>query len=299
MPHKLRKQLPALRSLRTAQWTAAAPAGGALEADLLVVAASEAACALVDGCLAGGLEQVGALAAPPAPEGGAPGAGAAPGADLDVIYGGSGVAARPRARDSEIYRATAAGVSGGSTVVICCRGGVAPEAAPAWARAALGAVRPKRALIVGAISGEHYRGAGDASQDFLVFSLATSAARKQQQQQRRQGEQQQGEQPPPPLPSGSVVPGLPAALLAECELRGVAARLVVSVDQVPALLPDSVPALASAAAAALLSGSGGGEAGGGAGALAAALTDGARVAAARAALGHHAARVRGSGSVYA
>jgi fatty acid desaturase (delta-4 desaturase) len=177
---------------------------------------------------------------------------------------------------------------------VLVREAVPPGRAGAWARALLRAVRPRRALLLGSLPAELYRGAGDPSQEFLTFVLETSAARAA-----AGGADTAAAKPAPggprPLPAGSIVGGAPAALLTACELAGLDARLLVSVDQVVALLPDSLPQLA-AGAAALLAQQGGG---GGAAALAAALRDGGRVAAARAGLEHQAARGRGMGSVYA
>ncbi|KIZ01033.1 hypothetical protein MNEG_6927 [Monoraphidium neglectum] len=225
-------------------------------------------------------QEVGSIP-PSAPDGG----GAAPGADLDVIYGGS-ASSRPRHRASAVLAPTGAP---GAALAVCCREDVPAERAGAWARALLRAVAPAAVVILGAVRPEHYRGAGDASQEFLSFTLQTTARRQQQ----GPAALAQRAAAPPPLPSGSIVAGLPAALLTACELRGLAGVLLVSVEQVPALLPDSLPHLAGAAAA-LLS-----EAPAAAApALAGALRDAGRVAAARAGVEHWLGRARGAGSVY-
>ncbi|GBF92612.1 hypothetical protein Rsub_05226 [Raphidocelis subcapitata] len=265
-------------------WTAGAPLeDGALEVELLVVATTAAACALLDACLPSAA-QVGSIVPVP----GAP--GAAPGSDLDVIYGGA-VSARPRRRASTI-----AALPGGAAAAACCREDVAPERAGAWARALLRAVRAARVLVLGSMSAEHYRGGGDPSQEFLSFVLSTSAAATAAAAAPRQQQQAKAAAAalPPRLASGSIVAGLPAALLSACEVAGVPAQLLVSVDQVVALLPDSLPHLAAGAAALLDQR----PAGAGAGSVAAALRDRARVAAARDSLEHGAAAAR-TGSVYA
>jgi fatty acid desaturase (delta-4 desaturase) len=218
-----------------------------------------------------------------------PGAGAAPGADLDIIYGG----ARPsrRAPLPSSIAAPGGAPGAGELTAVLARGGVAAERGGAWARAVLRAVAPRRALLLGSMPAELYRGVGDPSQEFLTFVLATS----QHKAAAAAPAAAAGGGAPVPLPSGSIVAGAPAALLAACELWGINAQLLVSVDQVLALVPDSLPHLAAGAAALLAAGAGGGGGGG----LAAALRDAARVAAARASLEQHAARARVTGSVYA
>lgn len=52
--------------------------------------------------------------------------------------------------------------------------------------------------------------------------------------------------PVPYLPTGNVVGGLPAAILSWCELHAIPAHLLLSVDMVPSLISDTLPALAAA-----------------------------------------------------
>jgi hypothetical protein len=115
---------------------------------------------------------------------------------------------------------------------------------------------------------EQYRGEADASQELLAFVLQTTAAREQQQQA----------PVAPYLPSGSIASGLQAALLARAELAGLAAELLVVVEQVPSLVPEMLQELAELVQAAL------GRAGSGGGAWASGLSSELVVAAARAQL---------------
>ena len=52
--------------------------------------------------------------------------------------------------------------------------------------------------------------------------------------------------PLPFLPSGSIVSGLPAALMTQCQVKGIPGALVVSVDTVPHLIPSTLGQLAAA-----------------------------------------------------
>jgi hypothetical protein len=54
--------------------------------------------------------------------------------------------------------------------------------------------------------------------------------------------------PLPFLPSGSIVSGLPAGLITQCQIRGTPASLIVSVDTVPHLIPVVLSQLAAAMA---------------------------------------------------
>lgn len=88
---------------------------------------------------------------------------------------------------------------------------------------------------------QQYRGEGDASQELLAFALRSTALSKEQQQQ-----------PVVPfLPSGSIVSGLPAALLTQAECAGLPAELLVVVEQVPSLVPETLAQLAEVVVKAL------------------------------------------------
>jgi hypothetical protein len=90
---------------------------------------------------------------------------------------------------------------------------------------------------------EQYRGEADASQELLAFVLRSTAA-LQQQAAAPKGS--------PFLPSGSIVSGLPAALLTQAELAGTPAELLVVVEQVPSLVPETLALLAQRMAGVLM-----------------------------------------------
>ncbi|WIA11645.1 hypothetical protein OEZ86_002646 [Tetradesmus obliquus] len=106
-------------------------------------------------------------------------------------------------------------------------------------------LQPQRLLLLGSMQAEQYRGEADPSQEFLAFLLQSSSAR-----------QPAAAAAAPYLPSGSVVSGLPAALISQAELRGVPAELLVVVESVPALVPATLHEL-SALISAALKGAGG------------------------------------------
>ncbi|KAG2496144.1 hypothetical protein HYH03_005746 [Edaphochlamys debaryana] len=129
-------------------------------------------------------------------------------------------------------------------LLVVCQYGVARERCSAWARAVLSQMSYGHAVFLGAMAAEQFRGQGDASQESLLFSLATKAA-----QQRRT--EQGGAPSAPPLPTGSLVGGLPAALLSHCQVRGQSAELLVTVEMVMEGRAAAAEALAGALAAAL------------------------------------------------
>ncbi|KAG2444873.1 hypothetical protein HXX76_001611 [Chlamydomonas incerta] len=161
--------------------------------------------------------------------------------------------------------------SGSSRVLlVACQYEVARERAVAWSRAVLGQVAAGHVLVLGAIPAEQFRGQGDASQEELLFLLRTRAA----------AQALPGRPAAPLLPTGTVVGGLPAALLSHCQVRDKSAELLVAVEMVLEGRAALVEAMA-AALAAVLRARGAGQA---AEALAGA-GGGAVVAAARATLG--------------
>lgn len=102
---------------------------------------------------------------------------------------------------------------------------------------------------------EQYRGEADPSQEFVAFLLQSSSSR-----QAVTGQQQQEA---PYLPSGSLVAGLPAALVSQAELHGVPADLLVVVDMVPALVPVTLHDLSELMVKAVRRAAAGGDAGAG------------------------------------
>lgn len=91
------------------------------------------------------------------------------------------------------------------------------------------------------LQAEQYRGEADASQELLAFVLRSSPLR---QQQHGAPGSAAATAVVPYLPSGSIVSGLPAALLTQAELAELPAELLVVVEQVPSLVPETLGQLA-------------------------------------------------------
>jgi len=151
--------------------------------------------------------------------------------------------------------AAAAAISGSTTTTTS----LVPDArAGAWARGVLAKLQPSRVIVVAETPGEQYRGEGDPSEGLLAFTVWTSKAAAEAAQATSSASSGNSGVPPT-LPAGTVVGGLPAALLAECEYSGVPAVAVVAVEMAPALAATHAPALgrAVAAVARAIGGSGG------------------------------------------
>ncbi|GFR39640.1 hypothetical protein Agub_g106 [Astrephomene gubernaculifera] len=142
------------------------------------------------------------------------------------------------------------GAGGKGVLLVCCQYEVPRERAAAWARAVLGQLSYGHAVFLGSMAAEQFRGFGDASQEVLLFSLRTRGAQQAPHQQ----------QPPPLLPTGTVVGGLPAALLSHCQVRGRSAELFVLVEMVLEGRAALMAALAGAVGAVLRSRGAGGAA---------------------------------------
>eukprot|EP00250_Pteridium_aquilinum_P033979 c6792_g1_i1 orf=448-1365(-) len=118
-----------------------------------------------------------------------------------------------------------------SVVMVAVQSPVAEERANSWARVVLEALVPERVLMVAMVQREHFRGKLSAD-DEVVFRLETDALRTEGSE-RAQGElslkdsvREQGIVPY--FPSGSLISGLPAAVLTRCQLLGLKARLLLS-----------------------------------------------------------------------
>lgn len=122
-------------------------------------------------------------------------------------------------------RAPAAG-AGAALLLAECPCELPAEQAAAWARAALGALRPRAAVVAATLPAMSYRGPGDAADEDLIFALQTAAAAAAASGSTAL---------PPPLPEATVLGGLAAALLTRCELAGLPAVAVAGVQaqQVP------------------------------------------------------------------
>lgn len=156
---------------------------------------------------------------------------------------------------------------GVSRVLVCCAERLPPpEDAPAWARGLIGELKPRRLLLLGTMPADQYRGGGvrageddsvaaagaagagagaaaaDPSQQLLAFLLRSGPVSRGAQQDSASSSAPLAAQY---LPSGSVVGGAPAALLAAAEMRALPAELLVVVDAVPALIPCTLAELSA------------------------------------------------------
>ncbi|CAL9199565.1 uncharacterized protein LOC135596041 [Musa acuminata AAA Group] len=121
----------------------------------------------------------------------------------------------PRDRSCYIY---AVDHRPASAVLVAVQFPVAAERARAVAKSLLGAIQAERVLIFGSIGSQNYRGRL-AVDETLVFKLETV-------------EERSGGQPLVQgvdyLPSGSVMDGLGAAVIAECQMRRAKGTLVAT-----------------------------------------------------------------------
>lgn len=121
-----------------------------------------------------------------------------------------------------------------NTLIACTRRQLPPEQAVTWADTVLAALKPASVVIASSILSLEYRGPGDAAEENLIFELHTSTAR-----------------PPraaavPSLPPGTLITGLPAALLQACEVAGLPATALTAVESSPVPEVSLVCALADA-----------------------------------------------------
>lgn len=181
---------------------------GTLRPEVLLVACSRSACALL-GAAFPGAQPLGSLVLP----------------DISM----EGNTALPSLRDNTCFL-HACGPSGRATWV-ACQVDVPAERAGAWVRGLFAAAQPKRTLILGSMSAESYRGEEDPSQSCLLHYLQTSAVAST------------AVTPAPLLPTGNVVSGTVAALLGYCEPRGLAAEAILTIDMVPGKSSASAPGI--------------------------------------------------------
>lgn len=115
-----------------------------------------------------------------------------------------------------------------SVVMVAVHSAVTEERANSWARAVLEAVAAERVIIVDMVQREHFRGKLSAD-DEVVFRLESDAMRVEGLG-KTQGDLSMKDRlfDVPYFPSGSLVSGLPAAVLTRCQLAGLKARLLLS-----------------------------------------------------------------------
>ncbi|MEW5299233.1 MAG: hypothetical protein WDW36_002268 [Sanguina aurantia] len=104
-------------------------------------------------------------------------------------------------------------------LLLVCQQTVPREETVGWARTVMGSLHADHVLLLGCIPADGYIGPGDPSQEPQVHLVNTSAAPT-------------SSKPAPTalLPTGNVVGGLPAALLSHCQVRGISASLLLTVD---------------------------------------------------------------------
>lgn len=132
----------------------------------------------------------------------------------------------PTGKDSacELY---IIGGSGSKPVLVAvCRAAVTPERSGAWANGLFAEINPEQVICISSLPARQFVGREDPTQEALHFVLHTSGSG---------AEQSHGT---PLLPTGNLVSGQPAAIMSYCQVHGIPATLLVSLDASP--LPDSI-----------------------------------------------------------
>lgn len=115
------------------------------------------------------------------------------------------------------------GGAGSRVVVALCQDDIPAERSRAWAAAVLGALQPSRVAVLCTMLAQQFvGGAGDPSEDALVFAVESAAAGGAA---RAAGLA--------PLPSGNLLGGLPAAVLTQCQLTGRPCAVGCAVQHMP------------------------------------------------------------------
>ncbi|BDA44865.1 probable proteasome assembly chaperone 1 [Coccomyxa sp. Obi] len=133
----------------------------------------------------------------------------------------------PTGKDSacELY-IMGGGASVPAVLVAMCRAAVTPERSGAWANGLFAEINPEQVICISSLPARQFIGQEDPTQEPLHFLLQTNGSRS---------EQKHGI---PLLPTGNLVSGQPAAIMSYCQVHGIPATLLVSVDASP--LPDSI-----------------------------------------------------------
>ncbi|CAL8469394.1 g8935 [Coccomyxa elongata] len=111
-------------------------------------------------------------------------------------------------------------------LVAVCRAAVTPERSGAWANGLFAEINPEQVICVSSLPARQFVGQEDPTQEPLHFVLHMNG---------RGADQKHGI---PLLPTGNLVSGQPAAVMSYCQVHGIPATLLVSVDASP--LPDSI-----------------------------------------------------------
>ena len=106
-----------------------------------------------------------------------------------------------------------------SALIACSRRSLPPEQAVTWAQTVLAAIKPAAVIAASSILSLEYRGPGDATEENLIFEIHTTTSASPNGV--------------PSLPAGTLITGLPAALLQECEVSGISATVLTAVESSP------------------------------------------------------------------
>jgi fatty acid desaturase (delta-4 desaturase) len=110
-----------------------------------------------------------------------------------------------------------------STLIACSRRPLPAEQAVTWAQTVLAAVTPAAVLVVCSILSMDYRGPGDAAEENLIFGIHTQNS----------SATTTTAAVVPVLPPGTLISGLPAALLEESESLKIPGSILVAVESSP------------------------------------------------------------------
>lgn len=110
--------------------------------------------------------------------------------------------------------------SSADLIIVSSASQLAPEQGHAWARRVLEHIsRPKSVIIACTLPMMEYRGPGIATEQDLIFSINTTGY-------------QDGHCLPPSMPSGTLVGGLPAALLQYCQVENIKGAIIAGIQAV-------------------------------------------------------------------
>ena len=131
-----------------------------------------------------------------------------------------------------------------NVLIATSRRPLAAEQASLWAETVINEVAPTSATyILSSILTMEYRGPGDAAEENLIFKVQNTASEEQKKEN--------STNMPPSLPEGTLLSGLPAAVLDSCEDSSRPATALIAVESSPVPEVGLVCALADALCACL------------------------------------------------
>jgi hypothetical protein len=111
-----------------------------------------------------------------------------------------------------------------STVIATSRHPLPAEQASLWAKTAIAKFAPSSTFIVSSILSMEYRGPGDPAEDNLIYKLQNTKAVQNEKENTKNVAS---------LPEGTLLSGLPAAVLEVCEDSNHPATALVAVESSP------------------------------------------------------------------